>query len=130
MTDTSVFSDATQAAGTGEPMIQLVGVDKFFGDFFGDIFDDEGVVFFGQAQVVAGFQGCFKTFMQDAGDGITITQRSHFSDDISNIDFHGAHGFTFAAHGANPRPACLHRFIHQAKGDHPDQLSGVEAVDA
>ena len=33
MTNSDVFADATQAAGTGEPMIQLVGVDKFFGDF-------------------------------------------------------------------------------------------------
>ena len=33
MTDQSVFADATQMAGTGEPMIELLGVDKFFGDF-------------------------------------------------------------------------------------------------
>ena len=33
MTDQNVFADATQIAGTGEPMIELVGVDKFFGDF-------------------------------------------------------------------------------------------------
>lgn len=33
MTDQKVFSDATQAAGTGETMIELTGVDKFFGDF-------------------------------------------------------------------------------------------------
>jgi general L-amino acid transport system ATP-binding protein len=33
MTDQKVFSDATQAAGTGETMIELAGVDKFFGDF-------------------------------------------------------------------------------------------------
>ena len=33
MTDQTVFSDATQAAGTGETMIELTGVDKFFGDF-------------------------------------------------------------------------------------------------
>jgi general L-amino acid transport system ATP-binding protein len=33
MTDQTVFSDATQAAGTGETMIELVDVDKFFGDF-------------------------------------------------------------------------------------------------
>jgi general L-amino acid transport system ATP-binding protein len=33
MTDQTVFSDATQAAGTGETMIELSGVDKFFGDF-------------------------------------------------------------------------------------------------
>ncbi len=33
MTDQNVFADATQIAGTGESMIQLVGVDKFFGDF-------------------------------------------------------------------------------------------------
>ena len=33
MTDPKVFSDATQMAGTGESMIELSGVDKFFGDF-------------------------------------------------------------------------------------------------
>jgi len=33
MTDQSAFADATQMAGTGEPMIELLGVDKFFGDF-------------------------------------------------------------------------------------------------
>ena len=33
MTDPQVFSDATQMAGTGETMIELTGVDKFFGDF-------------------------------------------------------------------------------------------------
>jgi general L-amino acid transport system ATP-binding protein len=33
MTDQTVFSDATQAAGTGETMIELIDVDKFFGDF-------------------------------------------------------------------------------------------------
>ncbi len=33
MTDQTVFSDATQAAGTGESMIELVDVDKYFGDF-------------------------------------------------------------------------------------------------
>src|SRR5665811_744968 len=33
MTDPKVFSDATQMAGTGETMIELSGVDKFFGDF-------------------------------------------------------------------------------------------------
>jgi general L-amino acid transport system ATP-binding protein len=33
MTNREVFSDATQMAGTGETMIELEGVDKFFGDF-------------------------------------------------------------------------------------------------
>ncbi|MGB9358024.1 MAG: amino acid ABC transporter ATP-binding protein [Acidimicrobiia bacterium] len=33
MTDQTVFSDATQAAGTGDTMIELTNVDKFFGDF-------------------------------------------------------------------------------------------------
>ncbi len=33
MTNREVFSDATQMAGTGETMIKLEGVDKFFGDF-------------------------------------------------------------------------------------------------
>lgn len=31
--ETMVFADATQMAGTGEVMIELEGVDKFFGDF-------------------------------------------------------------------------------------------------
>ena len=30
---TSVFSDATQMAATGEAMIELIGVQKFFGTF-------------------------------------------------------------------------------------------------
>jgi general L-amino acid transport system ATP-binding protein len=33
MTNSEVFSDATQMAGTGEVMIELTGVDKFFDDF-------------------------------------------------------------------------------------------------
>jgi len=33
MTDETVFADATQVAGTGELMIELQGVDKFFDDF-------------------------------------------------------------------------------------------------
>ena len=33
MTDGTVFADATQVAGTGELMIELQGVDKFFDDF-------------------------------------------------------------------------------------------------
>jgi general L-amino acid transport system ATP-binding protein len=33
MTNQEVFSDATQMAGTGETMIELEGVDKFFGAF-------------------------------------------------------------------------------------------------
>jgi len=33
MTNPNVFSDATQIAGAGETMIELTGVDKFFGDF-------------------------------------------------------------------------------------------------
>jgi general L-amino acid transport system ATP-binding protein len=33
MTESKVFSDATQMAGTGELMILLEGVDKYFGDF-------------------------------------------------------------------------------------------------
>lgn len=33
MTDQEVFADATQVAGTGDAIIELAHVDKFFGDF-------------------------------------------------------------------------------------------------
>ncbi len=33
MSDVTVNADATEAGGTGEVMIELTGVDKFFGDF-------------------------------------------------------------------------------------------------
>jgi general L-amino acid transport system ATP-binding protein len=33
MTNREVFADATKMAGTGETMIELEGVDKYFGDF-------------------------------------------------------------------------------------------------
>ena len=91
MTDASVFSDATQAAGTGEPMIQLVGVDKFFGDF--QALKDISITIGKQEVVVViGPSGSGKSTMircinrlevHDAGtitvDGIVL------SDDIKNI---------------------------------------------
>ena len=91
MTDPSVFSDATQIAGTGEPMIQLVGVDKFFGDF--QALKDINITIGKQEVVVViGPSGSGKSTMircinrlevHDAGtitvDGIVL------SDDIKNI---------------------------------------------
>ena len=91
MTDQSVFADATQAAGTGEPMIQLVGVDKFFGDF--QALKDISITIGKQEVVVViGPSGSGKSTMircinrlevHDAGtitvDGIVL------SDDIKNI---------------------------------------------
>ena len=91
MTDPNVFADATQAAGTGEPMIQLVGVDKFFGDF--QALKDISITIGKQEVVVViGPSGSGKSTMircinrlevHDAGtitvDGIVL------SDDIKNI---------------------------------------------
>jgi len=91
MTDPNVFADATQAAGTGEPMIQLVGVDKFFGDF--QALKDINITIGKQEVVVViGPSGSGKSTMircinrlevHDAGtitvDGIVL------SDDIKNI---------------------------------------------
>jgi len=91
MTDPSVFADATQMAGTGEPMIQLVGVDKFFGDF--QALKDINITIGKQEVVVViGPSGSGKSTMircinrlevHDAGtitvDGIVL------SDDIKNI---------------------------------------------
>ena len=91
MTDPAVFSDATRAAGTGEPMIELVGVDKFFGDF--QALKDINITIGKQEVVVViGPSGSGKSTMircinrlevHDAGtitvDGIVL------SDDIKNI---------------------------------------------
>ena len=91
MTDPNVFADATQMAGTGEPMIQLVGVDKFFGDF--QALKDINITIGKQEVVVViGPSGSGKSTMircinrlevHDAGtitvDGIVL------SDDIKNI---------------------------------------------
>jgi general L-amino acid transport system ATP-binding protein len=91
MTNSDVFADATQAAGTGEPMIQLVGVDKFFGDF--QALKDINITIGKQEVVVViGPSGSGKSTMircinrlevHDAGtitvDGIVL------SDDIKNI---------------------------------------------
>jgi len=91
MTDSNVFADATQTAGTGEPMIELVGVDKFFGDF--QALKDINITIGKQEVVVViGPSGSGKSTMircinrlevHDAGtitvDGIVL------SDDIKNI---------------------------------------------
>jgi len=91
MTDQSVFADATQMAGTGEPMIRLVHVDKFFGDF--QALKDINITIGKQEVVVViGPSGSGKSTMircinrlevHDAGtitvDGIVL------SDDIKNI---------------------------------------------
>jgi general L-amino acid transport system ATP-binding protein len=91
MTDSSVFADATQIAGTGEPMIELVGVDKFFGDFQA-LRDINITIGKQEVVVVIGPSGSGKSTMircinrlevHDAGtitvDGIVL------SDDIKNI---------------------------------------------
>jgi general L-amino acid transport system ATP-binding protein len=91
MTDPSVFADATQMAGSGEPMIELVHVDKFFGDF--QALKDINITIGKQEVVVViGPSGSGKSTMircinrlevHDAGtimvDGIVL------SDDIKNI---------------------------------------------
>ena len=91
MTDPTVFSDATQAAGTGEPMIQLVGVDKFFGDF--QALKDINITIGKQEVVVViGPSGSGKSTMircinrLEVHDAGTITVGGIvLSDDIKNI---------------------------------------------
>jgi general L-amino acid transport system ATP-binding protein len=91
MTDQSVFADATQAAGTGEPMIQLVGVDKFFGDF--QALKDISITIGKQEVVVViGPSGSGKSTMircinrLEVHDAGTITVGGIvLSDDIKNI---------------------------------------------
>ena len=91
MTDANVFSDATQAAGTGEPMIQLVGVDKFFGDF--QALKDISITI-GKQEVVVVFgpSGSGKSTMircinrlEVHDDGTITVDGIVLSDDIKNI---------------------------------------------
>ena len=91
MTNSDVFADATQAAGTGEPMIQLVGVDKFFGDF--QALKDISITIGKQEVVVViGPSGSGKSTMircinrLEVHDAGTITVGGIvLSDDIKNI---------------------------------------------
>ena len=91
MTDPTVFSDATQAAGTGESMIELVGVDKFFGDF--QALKDINITIGKQEVVVViGPSGSGKSTMircinrLEVHDAGTITVGGIvLSDDIKNI---------------------------------------------
>jgi len=102
---------------------------RFFGNFFGYIFNDEFKVVLGQAQIIPGFQGCLKAFMQDAGHTVSFAQGSEFAHDRWNVDLHGANILTFAAHGADPRPASLNDFVFKTKPHQADQHPGIYSVD-
>jgi general L-amino acid transport system ATP-binding protein len=91
MTDESVFSDATQVAGTGELMIELEGVDKFFGDFQALKNIDMRV---GKQEVVVviGPSGSGKSTMircinrlEEHDSGRIVVDGIELSDDIKNI---------------------------------------------
>jgi len=91
MTDEAVFADATQVAGTGELMIELQGVDKFFGDFQALKNIDMRV---GKQEVVVviGPSGSGKSTMircinrlEEHDSGRIVVDGIELSDDIKNI---------------------------------------------
>ncbi len=91
MTDETVFADATQVAGTGELMIELQGVDKFFGDFQALKNIDMRV---GKQEVVVviGPSGSGKSTMircinrlEEHDSGRIVVDGIELSDDIKNI---------------------------------------------
>ncbi len=91
MTDQNVFSDATQMAGTGESMIELVGVDKFFGDFQA-LKDINMTVGKQEVVVVIGPSGSGKSTMircinrlEVHDSGRIVVGGIELSDDIKNI---------------------------------------------
>lgn len=91
MTDPKVFSDATQMAGTGESMIELVGVDKFFGDFQA-LKDINMTVGRQEVVVVIGPSGSGKSTMircinrlEVHDSGRIVVGGIELSDDIKNI---------------------------------------------
>jgi general L-amino acid transport system ATP-binding protein len=91
MTDKPVFSDATQVAGTGELMIELQGVDKFFGDFQA-LKDIDMRVGKQEVVVVIGPSGSGKSTMircinrlEEHDSGRIVVDGIELSDDIKNI---------------------------------------------
>ncbi len=86
-----VFADATQVAGTGDVMIELTGVDKFFGDFqaLANINMKVGKQ---EVVVVIGPSGSGKSTMircinrlEEHDAGRIVVDGTELSDDIRNI---------------------------------------------
>ena len=91
MTDTGVYSDATQAGGSGEVMIELEGVDKFFGDFQA-LKDINLRVGMQEVVVVCGPSGSGKSTMircinrlEEHDRGRIVIDGTELSDDLRNI---------------------------------------------
>ena len=91
MSDQTVYSDATQVGGTGEVMIELEGVDKFFGDF--QALDDINLkVGRQEVVVVCGPSGSGKSTMircinrlEQHDRGRIVIDGTELSDDVRNI---------------------------------------------
>jgi general L-amino acid transport system ATP-binding protein len=90
-TSTSVFADATQMAGTGEVMIELVHVDKFFGDFQA-LRDINVRVGKQEVMVVIGPSGSGKSTMircinrlEEHDSGRIVVDGTELSNDLRNI---------------------------------------------
>ena len=86
-----VFADATQVAGTGELMIELQGVDKFFGDFQA-LKDIDMRVGKQEVVVIIGPSGSGKSTMircinrlEEHDRGRIVVDGIELSDDIRNI---------------------------------------------
>ena len=91
MTDTGVYSDATHAGGSGEVMIELEGVDKFFGDFQA-LKDINLRVGKQEVVVVCGPSGSGKSTMircinrlEEHDRGRIVIDGTELSDDLRNI---------------------------------------------
>ena len=91
MTDETVFADATQVAGSSELMIELQGVDKFFGDFQA-LKDIDMRVGKQEVVVVIGPSGSGKSTMircinrlEEHDSGRIVVGGIELSDDIKNI---------------------------------------------
>jgi general L-amino acid transport system ATP-binding protein len=91
MTDQQVFADATQVGGTGEVMIEVQGVDKFFGDFQA-LHDIDMVVGRQEVVVVIGPSGSGKSTLircinrlEEHDRGRIVVDGVELSDDIKAI---------------------------------------------
>ena len=91
MSETALTAEATQAGGTGEPMIEMEGVSKWFGDFQA-LRDVDLVVGRQEAVVVCGPSGSGKSTLircvnrlERHDRGRIVVDGTELSDDLRNV---------------------------------------------
>ena len=83
----------------------------FLCDFFGDVPQYEDEIVFWQSEIVTGLKRRVNAFVNNPGYMFPVPEAPDTANHVRNSDTHGAHMFTFAAHGAYPRPFRIDNFF-------------------